>query len=153
MSTPSPAGFWIRLVANIVDNIAVSAVLALLSIAIYGEFVLDETSPLDLISMLYFLILPVVWYGYTLGKRAMGVRIARLDGEKVTIGTMLLRQIVAAIVYALTLGVALIVSAIMVGVREDKRSMHDFMAGTYVTYEKPDALKQNSQSNEQEELA
>ncbi|MDQ0159377.1 RDD family protein [Alkalibacillus salilacus] len=153
MSTPSPAGFWIRLVASIVDSIAVGAVLALLSAAIYGEFVLDEYTPLDLLNLLYFLILPVVWYGYTLGKRAMGIRIARLDGEKVTIGTMLLRQLVAGIVYALTLGLAALVSAIMVGVREDKRSMHDFMANTYVTYEKPDALKQDSQSNEQEELA
>ncbi|WP_411954579.1 RDD family protein [Alkalibacillus sp. S2W] len=153
MSTPSPAGFWIRLVASIVDSIAISSVLALVSAAIYGEFVLDEYTPLDLLNLLYFLILPVVWYGYTLGKRAMGIRIARLDSEKVTIGTMLLRHLVAGIVYALTLGIAAIVSGIMVIVREDKRSMHDFMANTYVTYEKPDALKQDHQPNEQEELA
>lgn len=48
---------------------------------------------------------------------------------------MLLRMIVAAIIYGVTLGIAAIVSAFMVGIREDKRSIHDLIAGTYVTYE------------------
>jgi uncharacterized RDD family membrane protein YckC len=44
---------------------------------------------------------------------------------------------VAAIVYGITLGIAVIVSAFMIGLRKDKRAIHDFIAGTYVTYEKP----------------
>ena len=45
-----------------------------------------------------------------------------------------MRELVANIVYALTLGIGLIASAIMVGVREDKRSLHDIIAGTEVVY-------------------
>ena len=56
-----------------------------------------------------------------------------MDGSKVGYGVMLLRVIVGGIIYVVTLGIALIVSAFMVGIREDKRAIHDFIAGTYVT--------------------
>ena len=52
-------------------------------------------------------------------------------------GTMLLRVLVGGSCIRLTLGIALIVSAFMVGIREDKRAIHDFIAGTYVTYDPP----------------
>ncbi|ESU33866.1 hypothetical protein G3A_04290 [Bacillus sp. 17376] len=71
----------------------------------------------------------------------MGVRIAKVNGEKLGSGTMLMRTIVAGLVYVLTLGLGAIVSAFMVGIREDKRAIHDFIAGTYVTYEKPNEIK------------
>lgn len=137
MDYSNPAGFWIRFGASFIDGIILGIVVGFLSLIVYGEFFMNP-SPFDLINLLYSLILPVVWYGYTLGKRAMGIRIARMDGEKVGIGTMLLRDIVGGIVYAVTLGIGLIVSAFMVGLREDGRSIHDFIAGTYVTYDPPE---------------
>jgi uncharacterized RDD family membrane protein YckC len=48
-----------------------------------------------------------------------------------------MRVIVASLVYGITLGIGAIVSAFMIGLRKDKRSLHDFIAGTYVTYQKP----------------
>jgi len=45
---------------------------------------------------------------------------------------MLLRDLVAGLVYSVTLGIAVIVSIFMVALREDKRSIHDFIAGTKV---------------------
>ncbi len=41
-------------------------------------------------------------------------------------------------------GIAAIVSAFMVGLREDKRSIHDFVAGTYVTYAEPGETEMNN---------
>ncbi|NAZ10137.1 hypothetical protein GT022_15405 [Agaribacter marinus] len=66
-----------------------------------------------------------------------GNRIVRIDGRKIGIGTMILRNIVAGIIYILTFGIGLIVSAFMVGVREDRRAIHDFIAQTYVTTNPP----------------
>lgn len=83
------------------------------------------------------LIVPILWFGYTVGKRIMGIRIVRVDGKKLGIGTMLLRYLVAALVYAITFGIGFIVSAFMVGMRKDHRAIHDFIAGTYVTSNKP----------------
>jgi len=137
MIADNPAGFWIRLVANMIDGILVSIVFGVISLLLYGETVMEAFSMTDILSPLYYLLLPVLWYGYTLGKRAVGVRIARVDGRKVGIGTMLLRDFLSVIVYAATFGIGLIVSILMVVLREDKRSIHDFIAGTYVTYNLP----------------
>ncbi len=92
--------------------------------------------------LLYGLIVPVIWYGYTVGKRICGIRIVKLDGSNVGIGTMLLRDIVAGFVYVITLGIAVIVSGFMVIFRQDKRSLHDMIAQTYVTYQSPEETMQ-----------
>jgi uncharacterized RDD family membrane protein YckC len=133
-----PAGFWIRLGAGILDGLFLFVVLGILGSIIYNQFIVEDYSVLDLIELLYFLLLPIFWHGYTVGKRVCGIRIARVDGEKVGLGTMLLRDVVAGIVYVFTFGIGIIVSAFMVGLREDKRAIHDFIAGTFVTYSPPD---------------
>ncbi|SMB93696.1 Peptidase family M48 [Desulfonispora thiosulfatigenes DSM 11270] len=89
------------------------------------------------LSLLYSLLLPIYWYGYTIGKRMFSIRIVKLNGEKIGIETMLMRILVASLIYIVTLGIGLIVSAFMMGFRKDKRAIHDLIAGTYVTYEKP----------------
>lgn len=132
----NPVGFWRRLGASLLDGLIVGVPLVLLTYLITGNT--EDNLVANLLSTLYSLLVPVFWYGYTVGKRIVGVRIARVDGEPVGIGTMLLRVIVGmTLVYGITLGIAAIVSAIMVGVREDKRAIHDLIAGTYVTSNQP----------------
>ncbi|MFA9560600.1 RDD family protein [Evansella sp. AB-rgal1] len=134
----NPAGFWVRVGATILDMIFLGVVGLFISMSFYDFFFGNVNVNIDLLEVLYHLLLPVIWYGYTVGKRILEIRIARVDGEKVGIGTMLLRNVVGGIVYALTLGFGLIVSAFMVAIREDKRSIHDLIAGTYVTHDPPD---------------
>lgn len=50
---------------------------------------------------------------------------------------MVKRDLIAGLLYGLTLGIGVIVSAFMVGLREDKRALHDFIGGTYVTHNPP----------------
>ncbi|MGV3466223.1 MAG: RDD family protein [Heyndrickxia sp.] len=130
----NPAGFWRRFGALILDGI-VFMIIGLLFIGIDNKDTRDSIN--GIVQLVYQTALPIIWFGYTLGKRALGIRIVKKDGSNPTIGTMLLRNIVGGIVYGITFGIALIVSAIMVGVREDKRSIHDFIAGTYVTNNPP----------------
>jgi uncharacterized RDD family membrane protein YckC len=130
-----PAGFWIRVLATILDTVIVMVPLSFISYLITGAW--DGDIFTSFISLLYYLILPIIWFGYTVGKRMAGIRIVKVNGEKVGFGTMLMRVIVASLIYGITLGIAAIVSAFMVGLRRDKRSIHDFVAGTYVTHEKP----------------
>ncbi|MEJ8544468.1 RDD family protein [Brevibacillus borstelensis] len=132
----NPVGFWRRLGANLLDGVIIGIPLVLLTWLITGGF--EDNLVSNLISTLYSLLVPVFWYGYTVGKKIVGIRIVKMDGSPVGIGTMLLRLIVGmGLVYGLTFGIAAIVSAIMVGVREDKRAIHDLIAGTYVTSNKP----------------
>lgn len=135
-----PAGFWVRLLATILDGLIIGIPLAVIGYLITGNW---EDDPLtSTVSFVYTLLLPVFWHGYTVGKKIMGIRIAKVNGEKLGIGAMLLRNIVGGIVYVVTLGIGLIVSAFMVGLREDKRSLHDMIAGTYVTYDAPEINNQ-----------
>lgn len=46
-----------------------------------------------------------------------------------------MRNVVAGVIYGFTFGIALIVSIFMVALREDKRALHDFIAGTEVIYD------------------
>lgn len=128
-------GFWKRFFAGILDALIISLPLTLIFGWITGDWENEDFS--TILDLLYMLIVPIVWYGYTVGKRIMGIRIVRVDGRKIGLGTMLLRTFVAGIVYILTIGIGFIISAFMVGIRKDHRSIHDFIAGTYVTSEKP----------------
>lgn len=129
-----PAGFWVRLFANLLDAIIIGIPLSLLTYAITGS---SQNSLNDTISTLYSLLVPVLWMGYTVGKRIMGIRIVKINGENVGLWTTIKRVVISAFVYAITLGIGLIVSFFMIGLRQDKRSLHDLIAGTYVTYQKP----------------
>jgi uncharacterized RDD family membrane protein YckC len=125
------AGFWVRLGALILDAVIVGVPLTIISLIITGGGGREYFT--NVLSFLYSLLTPVFWNGYTIGKRICGIRIRRVDdGSAPGIGTMLMRNVVGGIVYVVTLGIGVIVSAIMVGVREDKRSLHDMIAGTEV---------------------
>ncbi|WP_163528153.1 RDD family protein [Halobacillus ihumii] len=131
-------GFWKRLGANVLDSVLVITPIAILGMILFGwDF---DSSYTDLVILPYSLVVPVLWKGYVVGKRIMGIRIVKIDGRNVGLWTMFMRLIVAGLVYVLTLGIGLIVSAFMVGLREDNRSIHDFIAGTYVTEAKPGEL-------------
>jgi uncharacterized RDD family membrane protein YckC len=133
-----PAGFWVRLGAAILDGLIIGVPLAIISYLVTGSA--EDNIFTSTLNFLYTLLVPVVWAGYTVGKKIVGVRIAKVNGEKLGFGTMFMRTIVGGLVYLLTLGIGAIVSAFMVGLRQDKRAIHDLIAGTYVTYEKPNEV-------------
>lgn len=154
-----PAGFWVRLGALIIDSLVLgfSAVIIAWLIHVLFEIRVNTDSPgFSLGDLAYGILLPLLWYGYTLGKRVYGIRIVRIDGKQLTLWTLIKRNIIGGLVYIFTLGIGLIISALMVGLREDKRSIHDLIAGTYVTYqsdprEKGDPENTDKNSNENEE--
>ncbi|MEC0125474.1 RDD family protein [Paenibacillus pabuli] len=129
------AGFWIRLGASFLDGIIIALPLMVIAGLITGNFDSDEPIA-KILSALYSILLPVFWYGRTIGKRICGIRIRKYDTQEPPgIGTMLMRVVVAGIVYFITFGIGFIVSVIMVAVREDKRTIHDFIAGTEVVWD------------------
>jgi len=75
-----PAGFWIRLLGNLLDGIIVSIPLGLIGFLITGDF--DGDDPItSLIGFIYAVAVPILWYGYTIGKRIVGVRIVKVNGK------------------------------------------------------------------------
>lgn len=126
----NPAGFWVRLLAQLIDGVILSIPAGIIYLLFKDSTLWNAIA--SLISLTYSVVLPVIWDGQTLGKKALHIRIKKVSGEKVGFGTMVMRAIVGNLVYGITLGIAFIVSIFMVAFRNDKRSVHDFIAGTYV---------------------
>lgn len=97
----------------------------------------DDNPTLSILIFIYSIVLPICWSGYTVGKKLAGVRIVKVNGKKLGVGAMLLGGVVAGIIYTASLGLTVIISIFMVIFRRDKRSLHDLIAGTYVTYADP----------------
>lgn len=72
------AGFWIRLGASILDAIIIALPLMVIAGLITGNFDSDEPIA-KILSALYSILLPVFWYGRTIGKRICGIRIRKYD--------------------------------------------------------------------------
>ncbi|MFA9456708.1 RDD family protein [Halalkalibacter sp. AB-rgal2] len=156
----NPAGFWIRVGASILDGIFLNIVFFVIflliplpgadvvifnleDIIIYTQEQSLQDTILGIGNLAYMLVLPVVWFGFTVGKRICGVRIVKLDGSKLGIGAMILRTVVAGVLYVVSIGLLFIISGLMVAFRQDKRSIHDFIAGTYVTRDLPEQIAEN----------
>lgn len=126
------AGFWIRLVAFIIDGIIIGVIQFLLSF-IFGDLMDTETNPTS--SSVINLILTIIYFGWyqsynngqTLGKKITGIRVTTLDGNKVSFGRMLLREIIGKTISALILLIGFLMAA-----GSSKRALHDRIASTIV---------------------
>jgi len=136
MNELRPAGFWIRAFALAVDFILFVLVqfsFGLIAGRIWGREV-DDTA--FRATTAFFTILFSACYatvlhaldGQTLGKALLGIRVVTTDGQPIRLGTSLLRYIG----YWISLGPTLTLGYLMAGLRQDKRALHDLIAGTRV---------------------
>lgn len=139
------AGFWIRFLANFLDGLLLLVLYLpfayfIFDISVSDYFLAEEvnwgsTSLEAIIGLCYFIILPLFIVGATLGKKAVGIQIRKTDGTPLTWSTMLIRELLGKYVLSIiSLGVMQIISAFMVGLREDRRSIHDLISKTEVIY-------------------
>jgi uncharacterized RDD family membrane protein YckC len=132
-----PAGFWVRFGAHFIDSLLLSPLTLINFIIGQDRANWQVEAVTNMLGLLYWIIVPILWSGYTVGKRLLGIRIAKINGEKIGLGTMLLRHLLGPIIYIVTVGIGFVISGIMVVFRQDKRAIHDIIAGTYVSYNKP----------------
>ena len=129
-----PAGFWVRLGAWIIDSI-ILGIVEIPLIAVWPGF--DEYFAANtvwhgvdllilLLNVLYYTIGVSVW-ATTIGKRLLGLYVLRPDGSNVGPGRALARYF-ASVLSALILGLGYL----MIGLRNDKRGLHDLICDTAV---------------------
>ena len=128
-------GFWMRVVAAIVDGFVLSAAMALVG----GLTGLDffSTDPEQFDWTVNIIELAVGWLyeagmtssarGATLGKMAVGLRIVTEQGKRLTFLRATGRYF-AKIISAIILGIGFL----MVAFTDRKRGLHDMIAGTLV---------------------
>lgn len=146
--TPRPAGFWIRLLADIIDSV-------ILNVGAWGiEFIClgllywaqrlwtgtpppsvwEVMSPLaiQILNVVLYLMLAAPYYiilqsrtGTTWGKKPLGIRVESLDGKLMTQRQSILRFLGYGLSYAV-FGAGFL----MVITQKDKRALHELISGT-----------------------
>ena len=148
-------GFWIRLVAALIDGIVLAIIvifLAVLSLLFFGA-TLGEGAGLgmfflvlilaSLATILYKPIMEASGYQGTFGKYVLGLKVVDKNGQRITMTSSFLRTIlyiIGAQAFLLCLGV------VMIGFTEYKQGLHDILANTYVVtnyWEGPVPLEDN----------
>jgi uncharacterized RDD family membrane protein YckC len=128
-------GFWIRVVAYIIDAILLGIVGAVL-FSLFGisftEPDLENYDPtINLVSFvigwLYFALMESSERGATVGKMAMGLRVVTSDGQRLSFMNATGRYF-AKIISAIILGIGFL----MIAFTDKKRGLHDMIAGTLV---------------------
>jgi uncharacterized RDD family membrane protein YckC len=132
------AGFWIRVVASILDGIIlfmVQFILGfLLAIAGFaaGNGGSEEVSGLVmlfsyLVSFAYYIIF-TGHCGQTPGKMALRIKVIRTDGSDISYGRAAFREVIGKFIS----GIILCIGYLMVAFDSQKQGLHDKMADTYV---------------------
>lgn len=139
MNGARPAGFWIRVVAALIDLAVFTVVRASLAVVgrrLWGTGAEDSTglhAAVALFTIAFAICYLTVLHsatGQTIGKLLVHARVVLVDGGRVPVGTSLLR----CLAYALS-GAPLGLGFVMAGLRHDKRALHDLVAGTRVDRE------------------
>lgn len=132
------AGFLRRWLAIFIDSLILSLPVAVIAIGL-GVLLMRDAGTGDqlvesLFSILWLLAAPVYYAGCesstaqaTLGKRAMGIKVVALSGQRLTFMHALGRWFAAALSY-LTLYIGFLLAAFT----ERKQALHDFVAQTLV---------------------
>lgn len=150
-------GFWIRVVARMLDGIILSVVYIPLFLVLVFPSLKTAMTPgrppaIDSILRLelgYFLALWLIlfiyevpmlrYWGATLGKMALGLKVVRSDGGSlgwgVSCGRYFMYDILTAGIPYLN-SVMLLISGIMAGVDTEKRALHDRVCDTRVVYKR-----------------
>ena len=131
-----------RFIALIIDWVALSIISGLLS-TIFGIGSPDQVQAMmssgdytimasflassGIIRLLYFVLMDSSKHRGTLGKMAMGIKIVRADGSRISIGKAILRYM-GKWISGLILGIGYIMAAFT----DKKRALHDMIASTVV---------------------
>lgn len=136
MPAAPPAGFWIRALAAVIDFVVFFVVQTTYTIAaslVFGagpDPSMAVTSTVGFFTLVFAALYTSVLHastGQTIGKMLTGVRVVALDGEPPVGGAAFLRFL-GYFVSCATFGLGFL----MAGLRNDKRALHDLIAGTRV---------------------
>ena len=134
------AGFWIRLVAYLIDTMILGAVQFAIALALglaggaltdngNGELTMALVG--GLCGMVVGVTYAVFFTGYngqTPGKMALRIQVIRTDGTPMSYGRAFLREVIGKFVSGIILGIGYL----MAGFDRQKQGLHDKIAGTYV---------------------
>ncbi|PKM76716.1 MAG: RDD family protein [Firmicutes bacterium HGW-Firmicutes-15] len=136
------AGFWIRLLAFLIDLMVIAGLNAI----IWGSLLPIATQPSFLYQVLHtnilflgltgaaYFILMTRYFQQTLGKMIVGIKVVQRSGEPLSWITVIFRELVAR---SLSQIMGLYLGYMVCWFNAEKRCAHDFLSDTWVVYENP----------------
>src|SRR5260370_27986212 len=140
------AGFWIRVVARLIDGITVGIAQAFIALLLFGTFGAQfvpsviRSAPIGLRLRFQFLSYAIAivyevvflrYQGATVGKMALGLKVIRSNGESLGWGISFGRYFM----YIVS-GIILLIGYMMAGFDNEKRALHDRVCDTRVIYKR-----------------
>lgn len=150
------AGLWKRFAAAFIDNFVTTAVSYVVIIPVMlvmgvgaaglgagtGDNPFSDTAGIAMMLIMYpiMILLPGVYFGWmhasgkqaSLGKMAVGVKVVRGDGSRITFWRGFLRYMAYFLFTLLTCGLGVLISGAMAGLTERKQALHDMICDTLV---------------------
>jgi uncharacterized RDD family membrane protein YckC len=123
------AGFWVRFLASLIDSLVICVAFGLL-------FALVTVMGLELAGMPFIFLAIAVLYGAlmqasarqaTYGKALLGLKVTGMEGERISLGRALGRE-VAKILSTMTMLIGYVIAAFTTR----KQALHDFIGSTIV---------------------
>jgi predicted Zn finger-like uncharacterized protein len=134
------AGFWIRVVATILDSFLLCIVQFVLTLMIsllvgFMGIAAGENPAVSLVIWLFgttislgYAVFFTGYCGQTPGKMALRIKVVRTDGSQLTYGRAAKREVLGKFVSSILLGIGYL----MVAFDQQKQGLHDKIADTYV---------------------
>jgi uncharacterized RDD family membrane protein YckC len=127
----SLAGLGERIGAYLLDSVLIAAYIIIMML-ILQSVVLNHQWILIVVylpAFFYHLICETFFDGQSIGKRQLGLKVIRLDGQPVTVGNYILRWMLRIVDISLTSGAAALLS---IAVTKEGQRLGDLAAGTTV---------------------
>src|ERR1700731_22707 len=127
--TGAKPGFWVRVVALIIDTILVGVVNSIIA-AILSSSTSGRTGIQTLLGIIYFTYFwsaSSPWPGQTVGDKLLNLRVIRTDGTDLTIVQALIRYVGLFVSF-----LVIFIGVIWVAFDPNKQGWADKIAGTYV---------------------
>lgn len=132
------AGFWIRLIAYIIDLIVVAALGGLLNTFSFGLLnrelyfpILGENALSYVVAMFSYFVLMTYYFSQTLGKMIMKIKVETNKGTKLKISDVLYREVIGRLLTTALFNIPYIAVAFT----DKKKGLHDYIADTVVVKE------------------
>ncbi|MES5940217.1 MULTISPECIES: RDD family protein [unclassified Bacillus cereus group] len=140
-----PALVMNRIGASLIDMFLISvmygAVVAIMTgnyRAIFNRFNISfgdyryDLAVVFILMAIYFILVPFIWNGVTLGKKVTRIKLISLKSEKLTLQTLIIRFFVLLLPNILLLGIPILCNVYMMLFRKDNCGFQDLITKTKV---------------------
>lgn len=127
-------GFWIRLLAYIVDGLilTIGFIAIVMLLGFMGLELVSNELILAAMAILYYAFMQASARQATYGKALLGLKVVGMNGERIGLGRALAREVAKILSTAM-----LLIGFLIAGVTRRKQALHDFIASTTVVRAAP----------------